>query len=259
VKSFIQSVAVRRRLILALLLAGLAAGGLALLSSPKPPPFAVLPLPCKFPVTWRNRVGRWLPATATWSWVVRLDQAVFGRRKPVNLSADILTLTDSSRAAIDVLVLGPPNFSDPDGLRVWLLGADELGILRVRLGKAEGTEMLFHPRVGTTEETACRLFQGRLVPAQGLTNNVGLELGCFTRLHPESTDLFATIKFSELVTNAAGGGGRFFPAGGLAVRTNLDAALRVQIPRGKGMFLLDESPAGSDRRHLGFILDPPQP
>jgi len=73
-------------------------GGLALLPSEKQPQFVVFRQPYKFPVPWRDRVGRWLPATPSWAWVWRLDKAVFGRRKAVNLFAAVVAFAHSSSA-----------------------------------------------------------------------------------------------------------------------------------------------------------------
>jgi len=85
-----------------------------------------------------------------------------------------------------------------------------------------------------------------------------LTLGCFARVRPDSTDLFASILLSEIVSNAAArpGGSSLVS---VSIQTNIDAALRVQIPKGCGMFLLDEVPAGSSRKRIGVIIDPPQP
>jgi len=55
---------------------------------------------------------------------------MFGKRKKVNLDADFVSLSDSSRATLSSLSLGPPSVSDTNGLQVWLLGADQLKTLR---------------------------------------------------------------------------------------------------------------------------------
>jgi hypothetical protein len=42
-------------------------------------------------------------------------------------------------------------------------------------------------------------------------------------------------------------------------RTNLDTALRLQIPRGSGIFLVDRNAGDSSRKLVGVIIDPLQP
>jgi len=45
----------------------------------------------------------------------------------------------------------------------------------------------------------------------------------------------------------------------VSIQTNLDTALRLQIPKGSGFFLLDRSAQDSGRKTIGVIIDPPQP
>jgi len=243
---------------MALLLTCAAMGALVLFPRRKPPPFVVLRQPLKFPVSFRDRVGRWIPPTKSWAWAWRLEQGVFGRRKAVNINAEILTLAHSSPDTVSSLVLGIPNFSDTNGLQAWLLGAGELKILREHLKQTHGAAVLLHPRISTADGIEAGLFQGESVLLSGSTNQVGLTLGCFARVRPDSTDLFASILLSEIVSNAAArpGGSSLVS---VSIQTNIDAALRAQIPKGCGMFLLDEVPAGSSRKRIGVIIDPPQP
>jgi hypothetical protein len=65
------------------------------------------------------------------------------------------------------------------------------------------------------------------------------------------------ITLSELVTNqaAASGGSTSL----ISIQTNLDTALRLQVPKGSGIFLFDRSSRDSSRKPIGVIIDPPQP
>jgi hypothetical protein len=101
------------------------------------------------------------------------------------------------------------------------------------------------------------LFQGQSIALGGLTNQVGCALGCCVRVHPDYTDLTACITLSELATNQAAASVGSAPL--ISIQTNLDTALRLQIPRGSGVFLVDQSSGDSTRKPVGVIIDPLQP
>ena len=255
-KRFAQSSPVRWLLLLLLLMC-VVMGGLVVLPSPRPAPFIVLRQPFHMPVLLRDRLNRWIPATPNWAWAWRAEEMVFGQRKPVNLYAEVVSLPDSSRPILSSLSLDPASFSHTNGLQVWLLGANELKALRDHLKQTPGTEPSFRPRISTADGIECRLFQGQSVSFSGSTNQVGCTFGCCARVHPDSTDLMTCITLSELVTNQAAA-----PRGStslISIQTNLDTALRLQVPKGSGIFLFDRSSRDSSRKPIGVIIDPPQP
>ena len=177
-----------------------------------------------------------------------------GQRKPVNVYAEVVSLADPSPATLSSVALGPASFSHTNGLQVWLLGADELKALRARLKQTPETEPSFRPRMSTADGIECQMFQGQSIALGGSTNQVGLTLGCCARVHPDHTDLTACIALSELVTNDAAGLGGSAPL--ISIQTNLDTALRLQIPKGRGVFLFDQSARESGRKSIGVIIDP---
>jgi hypothetical protein len=256
-KTSAQSPTFPKRLWLLVLLACLAVGVLVGVRAPRPAPFLVLRQPFHMPLPLRDRLTRWIPATPHWAWAWRLQEAVLGKRKPVNLSAEIVSLADSSRPTPSSLALGPASFSHTNGLQVWLLSVDQLKALREHLKQSPGMERLSHPRISTADGIECGLFQGQSFPRLGSTNQVGLSLNCCARVHADYTDLMACITLSELVTNEA-----VVPAGAsplVSIQTNLDTALSLRIPKGSGIFLFDRSARDSGRKTIGVILDPPQP
>lgn len=256
-RRFAQSSTFPWRLLLLLVLACVAVGVLVSLRSPRPAPFIVLRQPFHMPLPLRDRFTRWIPATPHWAWAWRAEEAVFGKRKPVNLSTEVVSLVDSSPSALSSLSLGPASFSHTNGLQVWLLRADQLKALREHLKQAPGTDPPLRPRISTADGMACQLFQGQSVSLAGSTSQVGLSLGCCARIHPDYTDLMACITLSELITNQAAAPGTSSPL--VSIQTNLDTALRLQIPKGSGFFLLDRSAQDSGRKTIGVIIDPPQP
>lgn len=258
-KRFARSSTFGGLLLIVLLLTCVTVVFLAVVRPARPAAFMVLRQPWQMPVPLRDRLTRWIPTTPRWAWAWRVEAAVFGQRKPVNLYADVVSLADSSHATLSSLSLGPPNFSDTNGLQVWLLGADQLKALRGHFERTRGTDPLLRARISTADGIESRLFQGESVSLSGSTNQVGLALGCFARVRPDSTDLMAYITLSELVTNDTVALGGPSPLSIISIQTNLDAALRLQVPKGSGIFLFDRSSRDSSRKRIGVIIDPPQP
>ncbi|MCX6927374.1 MAG: hypothetical protein NT154_29840 [Verrucomicrobia bacterium] len=256
-RSFARSTGFPWRLLMVLVLVCVAVGVLVSLRSPRPAPFIVFRQPFQMPVPLRDRLGRLIPKTAGWGWAWRVEETVFGRRKPVILNLEVVSLTDSFRPALTGLSLGPASSSLTNGLQVWLLGADQLKALRQHLKQTPGAETVSRPRMSTGDGMECGMFIGESVSLAGSPRQVGLALGCCPQLHRDFTDLMTRITFSELVTNQAVASSGSLPL--ISVQTNLDTALRLQIPKGSGIFLFDRGARGASRKATGVIIDPPQP
>jgi hypothetical protein len=196
-------------------------------------------------------IYRFVPATASWAWFWRAHDAVCGKRKPVNLFFEILSL-DTEPDPASILPLVAPTFSDTNGLRVWLMGVEDMKALRRRLESAPGTEVVNRPRVFTADEIRASMFTGNSLKLDGISRQVGLDVDYYPRVHRTSTDLIAMATLSEAITNVADP--KLPP---VFVRTNLDLALRLQIPKGDGVFLLDARPREAGRKQMALLLDPP--
>jgi hypothetical protein len=220
-------------------------------------PFIVLNQPYRTPVFLRDQIGRWVPASPSWSWAWRLEQAVFGQRKPLRLNFAIVRLASSPGSAVPDFDLGAPAFSATNGLRTWLLDKEALKALQERFRSTPGANVLSRPRFSTADGIDTRMFAGETIPINGSSNQVGLSIGCYGQVRPHTTDLIASITFSELVTNEAKEAGGSAQLGVVSIRTNMDAAFRLQIPKGKGMYVLDGRPADDRHSRIGVILDPP--
>jgi hypothetical protein len=254
---FAQSSTFPWRLLLLLVVVCMAVGLFVNVRTPRPARFIVLHQPFHMPVPLRDRLTRWIPRSANWAWAWRVEETVFGQRKPVNVYAEVVSLTGSSGSALSSLSLGPASFSHANGLQVWLLGADQLKALREHHKQTPGTEPPLRPRISTADGIECQLFQGQRIALNGSTNEVGCTFRCCPRVHPDCTDLMACITLSELVTNQALAPGGSAPV--ILIQTNLDTALRLRIPRGSGFFLFDRSASDSSRKPIGVIVDPLQP
>src|SRR5262249_1657791 len=79
---------------------------------------------------------------------------------------------------------------------------------------------------------------------------------CLPRIHKSSTDLTVLLRVSEAVTNSLGLETPASANGLVSVVTNLDVALRLQIPHGSGVLLLDESHPSNAGKGTGVILSP---
>ena len=245
--------------LLILVLGGVMACVLALMGPRKPAPFMLLRPPLRLPVPLRDRLTGWIPRTPAWAWAWRLEGIMLGQRKPLMLDAEVVSWADSSRPSASGLSLGPPSFSATNGLEVWLLDKEQVKGLRERLQREPGTFVLARPRVSTADGIEAALFQGQSVPLNGSTEQVGLTMGCFARVRSDSADLRTWFTVSEAVTNRAAASAGSLPLTSNSIQTNLDVALRLQVPAGSGFFLLDGRSLDSRRQRIGVLVDPPQP
>jgi hypothetical protein len=226
-----------------------------LLREPAPAPVVILGRSFSRPLLLRDRLGTWIPASPSFNWARRLEDALLGRRKPVNIFAELFSLPHSDITKASELGLGPPRFSSSNDLSVWFLRDDELRTLHKRLDHLPGVEDISRPRIATGEGVEASLFVGQSALINGATNRVGLEAGFFPRVRRDLTDVFASVHFTEIVTNTAKPPAGRWPV--LSIQTNLDLAIRLQIPKGSGVLLLNGGPMDANGKRVGIILDPP--
>jgi len=220
-------------------------------------PVAVLSQPVQIPTPMLDRLFRYVPASKSWAWFWRTRDFLFGKRQPVNLFCELFAL-EGGIASVSQLGLGAPTFSDATGLRVWWVDGAAFTTLRKRLKGTPGAELLSRPRMTTSDQCAASLFSGQSLalnpgnPA-GLTQ-VGLSANFYPRLHAHSTDLIVFLALTEVATNVEAA--QLLPPP-LSLRTNLDFAVRLQIPKGSGVFLLDLGLGANAGRPVAVLLDPP--
>jgi hypothetical protein len=231
--------------------------GVILLRPSPPPRVLVLHGPFSMPVLMRDRLVQWIPAAMAGRWVWSITDRVFGRRAPVNINAQIVTLPNARRTAtLAGLPQGALASSSLEGLQLWFLGTNELALIKQRLEQAPGASVLGRPRISTADGIGAALFVGETLSVNGCTNEVGLKLSCFARVHNRSTDLFTALAFSEVVTNQAVSLGVRASGPFLSVRTNLDLVTRIQVPKGKGVLLLDAAPAHDEGKSFAVTIGP---
>ena len=230
--------------------------GFALLRPAPPAPFVVLHGPFHFPMSFRDWVDRRIPPKLSWRWAWNMEQRLFGSRKPVLIQADVVSFSNSPPTLLTNSTLGPPNFSDTYGLGVWLLSSNQVRALRQYLWQTPGVAMLSRPRISTAEGIQASLS----VNSSGAG---GIECSCCARFRRNSSDLLTHITVSELLmkdnpaidTDGYGPNG-YTPPTITVLQTNLDTALRVQVPKGNGIFFLDQSHHEPPRKNIGVLIDP---
>jgi hypothetical protein len=244
----------RARLVVLLGLLACVPAGIALFCpAPKPAPVVVLQKPYSLPLRLRDRIGAWIPRRPGWTWAFRLEDLLFGRRSVVNLFTEFLKLPDKYPNGTD-LGLGLPQYSDAKGLQIWLLGTNELKSFKHLLQRNE-TEMLNSPRITTADGISASLFAGESISINGVTNQVGVEAAYFARVSSDKTDLFADLRMTGVLTNNLGPPERWAPV--MTIQTNLDVAVRLQIPKGMGVFIIGAPVGDAKKESFGVIIDPP--
>lgn len=231
-------------------LVGMGAFLLFVLKGPAPVPVMLLSKPVSIPISLRDRIARWVPAGNSWNWARKL---VFGRRKIVSLSTQVFKLGKQADARAALASLGPPVFAEATGPTVWFLQGKQLKDLRSQLKQEAGIDNVNGARITTAEGMGASLFSGESAVLNGSTNQVGLEIQYFAKTRGEHLELLASVLLSEVVSNSMSAS--VTPA--VFIRTNLDVALRMQLPKAHGMFLLSNAGNDPESRRIAVTLDPP--
>jgi len=235
-----------------LLLLVFAAMGLFVVLRPSPPAVVVLPLPNGLPAPKPSMLARWRAVVPGWLW--RLRDSLRGPRKVVRLDAAIIGFDDLPGSSLAALWLGAPQFADTNGHQVWILGESKLSRLRNRLERSPANEMVAFPRVDTADGIEAQIFSGGTVYVQGAQRNVGLAMDFLPRVRRNSTDLTTIIALTEAVTNRTVAPAGLPETDVVSIQTNLIVAARIQIPRGSGVFLLDESTRAMHGKRIGVMI-----
>ena len=167
-----------------------------------------------------------------------------GKIKPIEIDTDIVELSQ-----ITTPVIGAPTFESASSqratLRVWRLQTADLNSLRQLLRTTSGVTVLNSPRIITGDGIGAGLYAGQTMVHGGVTNETGVWVNYFTRVHREALDLTASITLVEPLTN---------DVLVTAVQTNLNLRARFQIPIGKGIFLLQTFPHQANRNAVGVAI-----
>ena len=178
---------------------------------------------------------RWIPRT--WGWMWRLRDLLLGRHAPVDFDAFILRPVEPALAA-DLERLAAPTLAT-NGLRIWSMPAPKFdnatALARKSVANKPGA---IASRINTADGCAATLFNGNTIPiAGGGSADVGFQLQVLPRTRKRATDVTFKVKWTEML-------GRPQPIdpGATNIRTDLWQAVRVQVPIGNGIVVM-QSPS----------------
>jgi hypothetical protein len=252
----------RRKVVLLLLLLALASAGVVLLLRPPPPPqFVVMAVPEGFPDTRPSFGDRLLGRVPMWGW--RLKQAIVGSATSIGIRGTIIELSGPEDPILSEVARTGVVLAETNGLRAWSIGGSDMNTILRRLETGSGSQVISSPSVVTSDGVTAVLSVSQNVPIAGTATAVGVILSVLPRVRRDSTDLTTVIVLTEAITNQTG---PVVAPNGLAVtnttvsiRTNLAAAARIQIPDGRGIFLLQAARSITNQHCTGvFISARPQ-
>lgn len=206
------------------------------------------------PVSFRDRVGGLIPSGPGWGWAWRVEQRLFGKRKPVNISTRIFQVSGPLDLLFRTVLPAEPSFSSSVGSQVWLIAKDQSEALRRCTSQELSLNIIAAPRFATADGVGASMAIGS--PPPGSTNGfVGARIDVLGIRRKNATDLIYSCTVTELNTNTTSPES----AGGLTtplITTNLHVGFRVQIPSGCGLFLLQQPNESSSGRPMGVLIDP---
>lgn len=245
----------RLLLYLFLVCCGIAVAAFALRPRATPlPPILILPPSYAAPPQRMPLFTRLVPPTKTWAWLWRLREAVLGKTPGVQIDAKIFAIPEVQLPALSTLALPPATSPDWPGLKVWLLEQGQLASLQQGLKTTPGAQLLNSPRMITGDGIDASLFVGSTLVLNGATNEVGLSLTCLTRTHQDVTDLTAFATYLTTLTNHPPSLATNGLTEWISIRTNLNLKARFQIPKGKGVFLLQSPTEPTSTEGVALIL-----
>jgi len=188
-----------------------------------------------------------------WSW---LKFRLFGPSKVITLASSIVEFENES--VLTNLGLGANDFSNAEGVRVWIISEDKLEALRRGIRALAGAKIIAQPRVVTGDRVESQMFVGTSILLNGTNQSVGLLWKCLPHLRRGSIDLTSVLADTEAIPT------RVEPSGGAPgkeiisnrIQTNCAIAARFQIPTGRGVFLIQQSKDVPTRRVRGVMLLP---
>src|SRR5713226_5211105 len=235
-----------------LLLLVFAGMGLFVVLRPSPPAVVVLPLPNGWPAPKASMLARWRAVVPGWLW--RLRDSLRGPRKVIRLDAAMIGFRDLPEPSLAGLWLGAPQFADANGHQVWIVSESKLSRLRNRLERAPANEMVAFPRVDPADGMKAVMSVGSSFSIEGAQHQVGLVMDFLPRILRDSTDLTAIIALTEAVNNRIVAPAGLPESNAVSIQTNLIVAARFQIPKGSGVFLLNESDGVMHGKRIGVMI-----
>jgi hypothetical protein len=174
-------------------------------------------------------------------WVYRVENAIFGERKSVRVSADIMELSGPSLTNFEATLKLPSPTYATNGLKVWFLSDAQLKEIGESNSPARGIDIKIHPAIQTADGIVASMFMGQSMPTKAGMMPVGSSMQCSALVHDDSI-----VLLTEIVQSEFGDG---------VVQTNFAINARLNVPNGKGVFLV-EQPKGGATNGWGVVIHP---
>jgi hypothetical protein len=202
-------------------------------------PVTLLSGSLKFAPTARDRFTMTLGPNK--KWVSRAENAIFGERKPVRVSADIMEFSGPALTNLEeTLKLPAPTYAT-NGLKIWFLDGAPLKKIGERDSPERGIEVVTSPHIQTAEGIISSMFMGQSMPTKDGMIPVGFGIVCAATVRDDSIILRTQIAQSEF--------------GDGIVQTNFAVNVRLNIPNGKGIFLTQQ-PTSSATNGWSVVIHP---
>jgi hypothetical protein len=232
--------------------------GLVCWLHPPPPPVVVLPIPEGWPSPRPTLTARLIAKVPMWVW--RAKQSLFGPAKAIELDSAIFELRNWPASRLLALSLGKAVFTNSNGLQVWLIEDGELYALRRSLEIERGNKLISRPRVITANQVQANVSVGSTVSAPGTQGWCGVIMDFSPRVRGDSINLTTITIVSEVATNevAAIPEGSGPPTNLVSIRTNLALAAKFHIPKGSGLFMLNNGRQANTGKTIGILISATQ-
>jgi len=201
-------------------------------------PVTILTSPFVLPAAPRDRFAMTFGQNRRW--VARAEEAFFGKRKSVTISADIIEFSVPAFTNLEsALNADASTFNQTNVLNAWFLTESQLKEIGQRISRTPGMVTLTHPRLQIADGMGGTVFMGQSVLMNGKPEEIGFSMRCAATLHEDSTEMLTEIVQSEL--NSA------------RVQTNLAINARLNVPNGKGILLV-KWPGNNETNGWGIVV-----
>jgi hypothetical protein len=214
----------------------------------------VMPLPYSIPRQKVSLFDRWMPRQASWNWLWHLRDTIAGRPSAFNLRTTVLDFAGPGEAFLTNHPLPAPTYTGEKGLKIWLLSGAEQRALESNLSRNGGPEILSTPGISTVSGGQACLMSTESLHINGVPTTGGLVIDLLPNVHSKATDLTTLISLTEVVRDPLSASGGSPGPETVSVRTNFAAAMRLQVPKGSGVFVLQGKPATPNGKHIGLLL-----
>ncbi len=192
---------------------------------------------------------RWIPMN--WGWLWKLRYALLSKPATFDIETELIRFREPGVPPLGQVLNGRAPLVSTNGVRAWMLPANEVKALGLRLELEEECEYqtgrmnLGQGVLATLSGTTSPLVQGSQIAA-------GYTITHAVRKRGDSIEISSRFTSSEVVTNALTRSPD--PTELISLHTNLTLAASMQIPRGHGVFLYDTNRSAAHSSGVGILI-----